>query len=312
MTPSLTIYLDSIKRSLRLEPSDEREVLNELETHIEDKLEELREAGLSEEEAAKSCVELLGSAKTVADQLYEARSQGTWGQAILASMPHLLFASLFVLNWLQGGGWIILMIALVLSATAVCLIFPHKTIHHWIKGKPNWLFSWLGYSLLPVAIAGFLILSLPQEWLWLAVVIYIPLTVWLIYRFAIQNLMRDWLYNSLMLLPMPIVIAWLLIVRPEAGLSTYTLQRVHDNSFWISMSLLAVAATVTLFIRLRQRWLRGAILLISGLLTISMICYFACGRLGTPEILIVILLMLNLLLVPALLERKIKTKTTNS
>jgi hypothetical protein len=306
VTPSLAIYLDSVKKSLRLEPSDEREVINELETHIEDKLEELREAGLSEEEAAQSCVELLGSAQTVANQLYEARSQGTWGQAILASMPHLLFASLFVLNWLQGSGWVILVITLVLSVAAVCLIMPHRTIHRWIKGKPNWLFSWLGYSLLPVATAGFLVLSLPQEWLWLAVVIYIPLTVWLLYRFAIQNLMRDWLYTSLMLLPMPIVIAWLLIVKPEAGLSIYTLQRVQDNSFWISLSLLAIAATVTLFIRLRQRWLRGAILLISGLLTISMICYIDNGKLGTPEILILVLLMLNLLLGPALLERKIK------
>ena len=128
MTPSLAIYLDSVKKSLRLEPSDEREVLNELETHIEDKLEELREAGLSEEEAAESCVELLGSAKIVANQLYEARSQGTWGQAILASMPHLLFASLFALNWLQESKWVILIIALVLSTAAIFLILPHKDL----------------------------------------------------------------------------------------------------------------------------------------------------------------------------------------
>ncbi|MFC2045230.1 permease prefix domain 1-containing protein [Chloroflexota bacterium] len=306
MTPALALYLESVRKSLRLEPSDELEVLNELETHIEDKIEELREAGLSEEEAAESCVELLGSAKIVAGQLYEARSQGTWGNAILAAMPHLLFASLFVLNWLQGSGWIIFVIVLTLSAASVFLISPQRTIYRWLKGKPTWLFSWLGYSLLPVATAGFLILSLPPEWLWLAVVIYIPLAVWLLYRFAVQNLMRDWLYTSLMLLPMPIVIAWLLIVKPEAGLSLYTIQRVQDNSFWIGMSILAVAATVTIFIRLRQRWLRGAILLISGLLTISMICYIANGRLGTPEILILILLMLNLLLGPALLERKLK------
>ena len=308
MTPALALYLDSVRKSLRLEPSDEREVLSELETHIEDKLQELKEAGLSEEEAAKSCVEVLGSADMVADQLYEARSQGTWRQALLASMPHLLFASLFALNWLQGSDWLIFMIVLTLSLAGMLLLFPHRTVYRWFQGKPTWLFSWLGYSLLPVATAGFLIIGLPQEWLWLAVVIYVPLTVWLLNRFAIQNLRKDWLYNSLMLLPMPIVIGWFLIVKPEAELSNYTLQRVHDYSFLIGLSLLAMAATVTIFIRLRQRRFRWVTLLISGLVTLNMVFYFDNGRLSPPTTIFLVLLMISLLLGPALLERKVKSR----
>lgn len=80
MTPAIAHYLDSVRGSLRLEPSDEKEVLSELETHIEDKLQELREAGLSDEEATKTCVEVLGSAETVASQIYGAHTQGTWGK----------------------------------------------------------------------------------------------------------------------------------------------------------------------------------------------------------------------------------------
>ena len=102
MVTELSHYLDSIKYNLRLDPSSEREVTSELETHIEDRLQELRQSGLSEEEAANTCVKLLGSAKLVARQIYEAHSRGTWRQALLASMPHLLFGLLFALNWWQG------------------------------------------------------------------------------------------------------------------------------------------------------------------------------------------------------------------
>ncbi len=115
MVTELNHYLDSIRYNLRLDPSSEQEVASELETHIEDKLQELRQAGLSEEEAANACIKLLGSAKLIARQIYETHSQGTWRQALLASMPHLLFGVLFALNWWQGISWPLVMLVLTLS-----------------------------------------------------------------------------------------------------------------------------------------------------------------------------------------------------
>lgn len=138
MVTELNHYLDSIRYNLRLDPSSEREVTSELETHIEDRLQELRQAGLSEEEAANTCAKLLGSAKLVARQIYEAHSQGTWRQALLASMPHLLFGLLFALNWWQGISWLLVMLVLVLS----------MAVYGWWHGKPAWLFPWLGYGVL--------------------------------------------------------------------------------------------------------------------------------------------------------------------
>ncbi|GAH77951.1 unnamed protein product, partial [marine sediment metagenome] len=114
MTTALSHYLDSVRENLRLDRSLEREVIHELETHIEDELQELKEAGLSEEEAANTCLSLLGSAKLVARQIYEAHSQGTWSQALLAAMPHLLFGLLFALNWWRGIGWLLGMLVIVL------------------------------------------------------------------------------------------------------------------------------------------------------------------------------------------------------
>ena len=76
MANGVSHYLESIGESLRLDPLAKREVIKELETHIEDRLDELQKNGLSEEEAADTCVKLLGSAKQIARQMYEAYSQG--------------------------------------------------------------------------------------------------------------------------------------------------------------------------------------------------------------------------------------------
>ena len=296
MVTELNHYLDSVRDNLRLDLSAEREVVNELETHIDDRLQELRQAGLSEEEAANTCVKLLGSAKLVARQIYEAHSQGTWRQALLASMPHLLFGLLFALNWWQGIGWLLVMLVLVLS----------MAVYGWWHGKPAWLFSWLGYSLLPVVVAGLLLLYLPKGWSWVAILLYIPLALWLLYRITVQTIKRDWLYSSLMLFPVPIILGWFLAVQLEGRFPEFSVERLHDLAPWIGLSFLALAISAAIFIRLRQRWLKVAVLFISGLLTLIMAACYAEGRLGLSTFLVLILVLLSLFLTPALLERKIR------
>ena len=296
MVTALSHYLDSIRDNLRLDPSTEREVISELETHIEDRLQELKDNGLSEEEAASTCVGLLGSAKLVARQIYEAHSQGSWRQALLASAPHLLFGLLFALNWWQGIGWLLVMLALVL-ATA---------IYGWWHGKPTWLFPWLGYSLLPVVGAGLLLLYLPKGWSWLAILVYIPLALWFIFSVIVQTIKRDWLQSSLMLFPVPIIIGWFLAVGLEGKFPEFSAQRLQDLAPWIGLSFLALAASVVVFIRLRQRWLKVAILVVTGLLTLAMVAYHAEGSLNWLAFLILILVMLGLFLSPALVERKVR------
>jgi len=296
MVTVLSHYLDSIRDNLRLDLSTEREVISELETHIEDRLEELKDNGLSEEEAADTCVGLLGSAKLVARQMYEAHSQGSWQQALLASAPHLLFGLLFALNWWQGIGWLLVMLALVLAAA----------IYGWWHGKPTWLFPWLGYSLLPVVGAGLLLLYLPKGWSWLAILVYIPLALWFIFSIVVQTIKRDWLQSSLMLFPVPIIIGWFLAVALEGKFPEFSAQRLQDLAPWIGLSFLALAASVVVFIRLRQRWLKVAILVVTGLLTLAMVAYHAEGSLNWLAFLILILVMLGLFLSPALVERKVR------
>ena len=298
MATILSHYLDSISDNLRLDLPTKREVISELEAHVEDRFQELREAGLSEEEAAKTCVGLLGSAKLVARRLYEAHSQGTWKQALLASMPHLLFALLFALNWWQYIGWLSIVLVLVIG----------MAIYGWSHGRPTWLFPWLGDSLLPVVVAGLFLLYLPKAWSWLAILLYIPLALWLLYSITVQTIKRDWLYSSLMLFPIPIIIGWFLAVESEGRFPEFSVQRLHDFAPWIGLSFLALAAAVAMFVRLRQRWLKVSVLFISGLLTLIMVACYAEGRLSLPALLVLILMVLGLFLSPALIERKIRKR----
>jgi hypothetical protein len=296
MLTVLSNYLDSIRDNMRLDHSSEKEVMQELETHIEDEVQELREAGLSEEEAADTCLNLLGSAKVVARQIYEAHSQGSWTQALLAATPHLLFGFLFALNWWRGVGWLLGMLALVLI----------MAVYGWWRGKPAWLFPWLGYSLLPVVAAALLLLYLPKSWSWVAILFYLPLALWLLYAITVRTIKKDWLYTSLMLLPLPTIAGWFIAIEPVNQLPEDWLQRMQDFAPWIGLTFLALGVTVATFIRLRKRWLRISVLVVSGLITLTMVAYYAEGRLSILAFLVLMVVMMLVLLSPALVERTLR------
>jgi MFS family permease len=295
-------YLDDVRHNLRLDLASEREVIRELQTHIEDKVAEMKADGLSEEEATKLCLRVFGSAKLVARQIYEAHSQGSWQQALMASLPHFLFALLFILNWWQGIGWLGVTLGLILSTA----------LYGWWRGRPIWLFPWLGYALIPVIVAGILLIYLPVGWAWLAIVVYVPLALWLICFVAIQTIKRDWLYIALTLLPIPIIIGWFLATTSEDQLLALSLEQIQQSARWIGLTFLALGATVAAFVRLRQRWLKVTLLVVSGFLTLIMVACYAGGRLSLPAFLALNLVMLGLLLVPALLERRLRRSREQS
>ncbi len=296
MLTALSHYLESVRGCLKLDLTKEKEVIRELETHIEDRLGELKQAGLSEQEAAKNCLDMLGPAKTVAQQLYEAYSQGTWQQSLLAATPPLLFGVLFALNLWQHIAWQTALLALILGATAYGL---------W-RGRPTWVFPWLGYTLLPVLVIGLVLIYLPKEWILLTLPLYLLLTLWWLHYIVVRALKRDWLFTSLMLLPVPIIIGWFLVIAPQGKLNESSLQRLHDFAPWISLSFLSLSLTIAAFFRLRQRQLRVILLIISGLATLTTVTYFANGRLVLPDFLLLLLAMWTLFLIPPLLERKVR------
>ncbi len=299
MTTTLESYLESIRSGLRLGPAEEREVISELRTHIEDSLQELKETGLSEEQAAGACLRLLGSARMIARQIYEAHSQGTWQQALLAAMPHLLFGALFALNWWNHTFWLTVTLILISAAVGYGL---------W-RSKPQWIFPWLGYSLLPVVIVGILLMHLPRTWFWVTIPLYFLIALWWLHNTVLQAMKRDWLLASLMLLPAPIIVGWVLAVEPDFTFDEFSSARVYHFAPFIALSFLALGLTIAAFIRLRQRWLRLATLMLSGPLILTMVAYYAQGRLSLYAFLILFLALGGLFAIPALLDRRIRRAT---
>lgn len=286
-------YLNSIRYHLRLGYSEEKEIIRELSTHIDDRSEELKEKGLSDDEAEKTSIGLMGSAKKVARQLYEAHSQGTWKQTLLAASPHLLVALLFALSWWPGVGWLL----------AVLTVIFFLAIYGWWQERPNWFFTWLGYSLIPVTLVGLLMFYLPRGWSWIGILVYIPIAAVLVYHITVQTIRRDWLYASLMLLPVPIFIAWSIII---STVDKSSLDTIKYFGRWIGLSFLTLALCVALFIRIRQRWLRITLLVFSGILSLTLVAISAGGRLNPFALAILIIVVLGLIITPAVLDHKVR------
>jgi hypothetical protein len=293
MTSELTHYLEIIKLRSRLNAPDEPQVIGELKAHIEDELLELEESGLTEAEAMETCLGQLGGTELVSRRIYEAYSQGTWPQVLLAAMPHLLFGLLFILNWWHYIGWVSIVLILTLATT----------VYGWWHGKPAWVFSWLGYTLLPVLVLGILMLYLPGIWSVLTFIIYIPLGMWWLLGIIVQTTRRDWLFSSLMLLPLPIIAGWLMAIAPQGKIDKTALQRLDIFAPWIGLSFITLALTIAAFLRIRQRALRVCLLAISGLFTVTLVVYYSGGHLNTLTFLGLVLVMWGVLLFPPLLER---------
>ncbi len=290
-------YLDNVKKDLRLEAPDEKEVLAELADHIEDEVQDLKQKGLRDEEAMNTCIKLLGSAKTVARLIYEAHSQGTWRQALMASLPHMLFGVIFILNWWRGILPVLILLIAILSTA----------VYGWWRGRTTWLFPWIGYSLLPVIAAGLSLLYLPKALAWVAIIVYLPLALWLIIRVVSQTIKKDWLYLSLMLLPMPIIISWFVVAGWRNTFNLDMIGLATSYGPWIGVSFLALAFGVVSFTRIRKRWLKIAVLFMTGVITLSLISSWAWGRISFVNLLLLILLLVSIFLVPALLENGVRS-----
>ena len=297
MTHELAHYLESIRSSAHLDNTDEPAVMSELEAHIEDKLHELTEAGLSEEEAIKTCIWQMGSIKALARQIYEAYSQGSWRQVLMAAMPHFIFGALFMLNWWHYPQWSSIALVLTLGIA----------VYGWGHGKPVWAFSWLGYALIPVITAGILLLYVPTNWSFLGIIVYFPLALWWVFRLVVQTTKKDWLLSTVMLLPLPIIIGWYLVICPNGKFTQSSLEKVNTYAPWIGISFMMLAFTIGTFIRLRQRALRIGLLAVSGLLTITVAIFMATGHWEKASFFWPVIGLWIVLLFPPLLERQLKT-----
>ena len=307
MLPDIRKHLDGIRSHLHLAPSIERQIISELYTHFQEKMAELQREGITQEEATKKSIESFGRARVVARLMYEAYSKGSWADAFMACLPHLIVAGLFTSHL-----WHHYLLAPIAFTSIVCV-----TLFGWWHGKPNWLYSWIGYSLTPLLIVGYTSRLIPEQaisfflrgegslssvgLLALFVIFYI-LSLWLIVSTTIRVVRRDWILTSLMLVPLPIVGCWLFNIEQAGSLFQGSEVMLHQWDMPMALALVVLGITSATFIRLRQRALKVGALVTVGSIALTMVAHNLWGSLGFFGLLAFALFMLIFLFTPALLE----------
>ena len=272
MMSSISHYLNRFKDCLHIDQTIKDGVAEELYTHLEDKTQELEENGLSREEASKIAVQSLGSPELIAQQIYETHAQGSWKEALFSALPHFLVALLFTSYYWQNIAYVSIILALTVGIA----------IYGWHRGKPIWLFPWLGYYLMPVVITGILLLSLPQGWGWIAALIYIPLALFVFIHIVRQTARRDWLYASLMLAPMLVTFSWFSSLGTgNELLASDWIARLQTNALWIVISFIALAGATIAFIRLKPRRHKIISLLIPPLIILLSVTMASRGNINS-------------------------------
>jgi hypothetical protein len=272
MLSSISHYLNRFKDCLHIDQTIRDGVAEELYTHLEDKTQELEENGLSREEAGKIAVQSLGSPELIAQQIYETHAQGSWKEALFSALPHLLVALLFTSYYWQN----------IVYASIILALTVGIAIYGWHRGKPIWLFPWLGYYLMPVVISGILLLSLPQGWGWIAALIYIPLALFVFIHIVRQTARRDWLYASLMLAPMLVTFTWFSSLGTgNELLASDWIARLQTNALWIVISFIALAGATIAFIRLKPRRYKILSLLIPPLIILLSVTMASRGNINS-------------------------------
>jgi len=302
-------YLEDVRSHLHLDLATEKRIVSELCSYFRDKVDELQEEGLSERDATREAIKSCGRARAVARLMYEAYSKGSWSEALVSSLPHLLIAGLFALHL-----WHDLVLGPAVFISIVCV-----TLFGWWRGKPNWLYSWIGYSFLPLLIAGFAYKGTLEQFLQflqgkgaapgipvlLLTFALIVLSLWIIIRTAVRVIRRDWILASFMLVTLPIFSSWLLNVEQAGGLFRESSAVVYRWDAPMALALALLGITSAAFIRLRQRRLKVGALLSVGSLSLAMVGYNLWGGLGLLGFFSLSIFMLVFLLIPALVESKI-------
>src|SRR3990167_9499125 len=98
MAADFASYLHSLARRLHLEPDEEREIILELEGHLEDKNAELEMQGMDREAARTLAIREMGAPQAVASRMYNVHSPGEWRDVLLSTVPHFLLAAIFALH----------------------------------------------------------------------------------------------------------------------------------------------------------------------------------------------------------------------
>jgi hypothetical protein len=306
-----------VKTLLHLDPRTSRRVINELHSHFEEKITDLEMQGMPAPDAARAALTSFGDAKNIARLMDEAHGGGSWTEALIGCQPHLIVAALFATHvWRQP-----LLLGVAFAAIAVIALMG------WRSGGTSWMYSWIGYAVLPLLVLSYLSMDpvartvsflvsgqgepAPAWHLGLLVALY-GFTFWLFVSTAVAVARRDWILLSLMLLPVPVMILWIITVTQSAGVLLDALRGIEsrfsrwDGAMGYFFALLGV--TTALFVRARQRAVKVGSVIAAGMVGSVLAARSLWGNLGLLPILGICFCLLLFLTVPLLLRTMLRNE----
>ena len=311
MDQELRPYLRSLAKRLRLDPATQRDVLLELQGHLEDKAQELQTGGISRREALQRAMQYMGKPAYIASRIYAIHSKGNWRDVLLATVPHLLLAALFALNlWTRYALLVVVLLGVAMVA-----------IRCWRKGKPKWSYSWLGYCMAAPALSWLLatMALIYGAWtflttgglpltpaLYLLILAYIPFSLWIMGRVVVPLVKHDWLMASLSALPFPFLTTWLIFFNSQGTLWGQDKLSLRDTDGDRALVFLALAVTTGAFYMIGSRLLKIGLLTVSSALMVAFTVVSIPVSFGILAAILIILASVAFLLSPAVLGSKLE------
>ncbi len=299
-------YLSNLARRLHLAPSDKDDILREMEGHLEERTAEMEKAGLPPPEARRRASQHMGRPGAVAGDLYAVHSRGSWRDILLATLPHLLLAALFALHlWTEI---LVLMVAMAL--------FTFIAYRGWKNSGAKWTYSWLGYCLaaptiswimafMALGYAGYTLLtrgSLPFGIpLLLALIIYVPISLWILAGVIMRLVKRDWLLASFTALPFPFLTSWILFLNWQGFLWSGS-SKIQETDIDRVVVFLALAVTTVIFFKVGRRLVQISLLTLSTALMVVYTVVAIPLTFGILAVILVILSSVAFLFSPAILD----------
>ena len=312
MRAELQSYFRALARKAKLDPSTQDDVVLELGSHVEEKVQELSREGREPEQAMNEALWELGQPDALAEGLYSVHSKGSWRDILLAALPHLLLAILFALHLWTRYIWVVAALVLV---TLVA-------VQAWRRGKPKWTYPWLGYALAAPAMSWLLALislgyggwmyfttgALPYSLpIFMLLVAYVPFSLWLTVNVALRVVRQDWLLVSLTALPFPFLTSWLLFLNWQGGLWALP-ETLGASDGGRALIFLAMAIITAVFFKLGHRLFKIGLLSISTVVLVVFPLVFQPLNLSLLAAVLIGIASVAFLLSPAVVESRLSRK----
>ena len=312
MEGELQGYLHALTRELKLDPVTNSDIVLELRGHLEEKIGDLEREGLTYHEALSQAVRDLGHPDLIARGMYSVHSRGSWLETLLAALPHLLLAALFALHL-----WTTYLLVVVLPLAVACV-----TLKAWRAGRPNWTYTWLGYSMAAPALSwlfalaalgygawryfttGALPLSIP---IYLLILAYVPFSLWIMARVLTRVVRQDWLLASLTALPFPFLTSWILFPNWQGHLWSGNASEVRESDADRALVFLALAVTTGVFLKVGHRNLKIALLTVSTAVLVVFTIAAVPLSISLLSVILIALASVAFLLSPAALQSRLES-----